>query len=307
MEEAQEEAKDVLLTKQVEKLNQIQNQQRYMRGGQLRISEDFLVEQLGLEEDEAKDVMEGYEKKVAEFREKVAEAAKVIENTQRDLNIALINELAIIFDKMNIDTEEVLEAAGSKWNFLPFRPGLVGGHCIGVDPYYLTHKAQLTGYNPEIILAGRKMNDGMSSYIVSNLISAMKDKGIPVKKSKILIMGLTFKENCPDLRNTKVVDLIYELKTYDSQVEVFDPWVDEEMAASMYDIKMTTQPSKNTYDAIVIDVGINKTDKGIVGDVAFDEVSKIAKAITPVPGGVGPMTIACLLKNTIECFKRLQK
>ncbi|MCH9843026.1 MAG: nucleotide sugar dehydrogenase, partial [Gammaproteobacteria bacterium] len=172
---------------------------------------------------------------------KVAEAAKVIENTQRDLNIALINELAIIFDKMNIDTEEVLEAAGSKWNFLPFRPGLVGGHCIGVDPYYLTHKAQLTGYNPEIILAGRKMNDGMSSYIVSNLISAMKDKGIPVKKSKILIMGLTFKENCPDLRNTKVVDLIYELKTYDSQVEVFDPWVDEEMAASMYDIKMTEQ------------------------------------------------------------------
>jgi len=188
---------------------------------------------------------------------KVAEAAKVIENTQRDLNIALINELAIIFDKMNIDTEEVLEAAGSKWNFLPFRPGLVGGHCIGVDPYYLTHKAQLTDYNPEIILAGRKMNDGMSSYIVSNLISAMKDKGIPVKKSKILIMGLTFKENCPDLRNTKVVDLIYELKTYDSQVEVFDPWVDEEMAASMYDIKMTTQPSKNTYDAIVIAVAHN--------------------------------------------------
>ena len=183
---------------------------------------------------------------------KVAEAAKVIENTQRDLNIALMNELAIIFDKMNIDTEEVLEAAGSKWNFLPFRPGLVGGHCIGVDPYYLTHKAQLIGYNPEIILAGRKMNDDMSSYIVSNLISAMEEKGIPIKKSKILIMGLTFKENCPDLRNTKVVDLIDELKTYDSQVEVFDPWVDEEMAASMYDIKMTAQLEKQHGTKLVV-------------------------------------------------------
>lgn len=189
---------------------------------------------------------------------KVAEAAKVIENTQRDLNIALINELAIIFNKMDIDTQEVLEAAGSKWNFLPFRPGIVGGHCIGVDPYYLTHKAQSLGYNPEIILAGRRMNDGMSKYIVAQLIEAMDKKDININKAKILIMGLTFKENCPDLRNTKVTDIIYELKKHGPKVEVYDPWVDSNLAQSTYKIKMTTDLEPNTYDVIVIAVAHDK-------------------------------------------------
>ena len=189
---------------------------------------------------------------------KVAEAAKVIENTQRDLNIALVNELAIIFNKMDIDTQEVLEAAGTKWNFLPFRPGIVGGHCIGVDPYYLTHKAQSIGYKPEIILAGRRMNDGMSKYISSRLIKAMKKKAIDVYKSRILIMGLTFKENCPDLRNTKVMDIIYDLEGYGSQVEVYDPWVDSNIAKNEYKIKMVDEPKSNKYDAIVIAVAHNK-------------------------------------------------
>ena len=163
---------------------------------------------------------------------KVAEAAKVIENTQRDLNIALINELAIIFNKMGIDTEAVLQAAGSKWNFLPFRPGLVGGHCIGVDPYYLTSKAQAIGYNPEIILAGRRMNDGMGGYVVTQLVKAMLKKSIQVKNAKILIMGLAFKENCPDLRNTRVIDIVDGLKEYGCIVDVYDPWVDMAEAIS---------------------------------------------------------------------------
>ena len=189
---------------------------------------------------------------------KIAEAAKVIENTQRDLNIALINELAIIFNKMDIDTQAVLEAAGSKWNFLPFRPGLVGGHCIGVDPYYLTHKAQAIGYTPEIILAGRRMNDSMGAYVVSQLIGAMSKKKIQVEGSKILIMGLTFKENCPDLRNTKIIDIIHELGMHNVQVDVYDPWADKNEAQIEYGLTMTTVPLPGTYDAIVIAVAHDK-------------------------------------------------
>lgn len=185
---------------------------------------------------------------------KVAEAAKVIENTQRDLNIALINELAMIFNRMNIDTEEVLQAAGSKWNFLPFRPGLVGGHCIGVDPYYLTHKAQAIGYHPEIILAGRRLNDSMGSYVASRLVKTMVQRRIGVDGARILIMGLAFKENCPDLRNTRVVDIITELRDYNCQVDAFDPWVSSEDAREEYGINLTQSPVAGTYDAIVLAV-----------------------------------------------------
>lgn len=174
---------------------------------------------------------------------KVAEAAKVIENTQRDLNIALINELAIIFNRMGIDTEAVLKAAGTKWNFMPFRPGLVGGHCIGVDPYYLTHKAQSIGYHPEIILAGRRLNDGMGAYVVSQLVKAMLKRRIHVDGARVLLMGLTFKENCPDLRNTKVVDIVRELAEYNIQVDVFDPWVSAEDAMHEYGITPVGTPS----------------------------------------------------------------
>lgn len=185
---------------------------------------------------------------------KVAEAAKVIENTQRDLNIALINELAIIFNKMGIDTEAVLKAAGSKWNFLPFRPGLVGGHCIGVDPYYLTHKAQAIGYNPEIILAGRRMNDGMGAYVASQLIKAVIKKSIQIEGARVLIMGLAFKENCPDLRNTRVVDVIRELRDYNLQIDVFDPWVDAAEAEHEYGIRPISEPGNGDYDAVLLAV-----------------------------------------------------
>ncbi|WP_420412698.1 Vi polysaccharide biosynthesis UDP-N-acetylglucosamine C-6 dehydrogenase TviB [Roseibium sp.] len=185
---------------------------------------------------------------------RVAEAAKVIENTQRDLNIALINELAIIFNRLDIDTKAVLEAAGTKWNFLPFRPGLVGGHCIGVDPYYLTHKAQATGYHPEIILAGRRLNDGMGSYVVSQLVKAMTRKSLPMTGARILVMGLAFKENCPDLRNTGVVSIIEELKDYNVDVDVYDPWVDGIDAASEYGIHPVSDPTPGDYDAIVVAV-----------------------------------------------------
>ncbi len=181
---------------------------------------------------------------------KVAEAAKVIENTQRDLNIALINELALIFNKMGIDTEAVLKAAGSKWNFLPFRPGLVGGHCIGVDPYYLTHKAQAIGYHPEIILAGRRLNDSMGAYVVAQLVKAMTKKRIQVESAKVLIMGLTFKENCPDLRNTRIVDIVAELKDYNCEVDVYDPWVTAEEAQGEYDITPLASLKVATYDLI---------------------------------------------------------
>jgi UDP-N-acetyl-D-galactosamine dehydrogenase len=185
---------------------------------------------------------------------KVAEAAKVIENTQRDLNIALINELAIIFNKMGIDTEAVLQAAGTKWNFLPFRPGLVGGHCIGVDPYYLTHKAEAIGYHPQIILAGRRLNDSMGAYVVAQLVKVMTKRRIQVGGARVLVMGLTFKENCPDLRNTRVVDIVRELADYGVQADVYDPWVSAEEAQHEYGITPVQQPAAGAYDAIIIAV-----------------------------------------------------
>ena len=185
---------------------------------------------------------------------KVAEAAKVIENTQRDVNIALVNELALIFKRLDIDTEEVLLAAGTKWNFLPFRPGLVGGHCIGVDPYYLTYKAQSIGYNPEIILSGRRINDGMGEYVVSRLVKLMLKKRLHVRESNILIMGLTFKENCPDLRNTRVVDIINELQTYGVNIHVYDPWVDPQEAQAEYGIKPIETLEEGQFDAIILAV-----------------------------------------------------
>jgi UDP-N-acetyl-D-galactosamine dehydrogenase len=189
---------------------------------------------------------------------KVAEAAKVIENTQRDVNIALINELALIFNKMGIDTEAVLEAAGSKWNFLPFRPGLVGGHCIGVDPYYLTHKAESIGYHPEIILAGRRLNDSMGAYVVTQLVKAMIRRRLQVDGARVLVMGLTFKEDCPDLRNTRVVDIIEELKDYKVQTDVFDPWADPAQAQQEYGITPVQNLELGAYDAIVLAVAHNQ-------------------------------------------------
>jgi len=186
---------------------------------------------------------------------RVAEAAKVIENTQRDLNIALINELAMIFAKLDIDTKEVLEAAGTKWNFLPFRPGLVGGHCISVDPYYLTHKAQAIGYQPEVILAGRRINDSMGAYVAERVTKLMTKKRIHIVDSKILILGLTFKEDCPDLRNTRVVDIYHELLEYHSSIDVYDPWVSKEEAQSSYGIEIIEKLEENQYDAIIVAVG----------------------------------------------------
>ena len=186
---------------------------------------------------------------------KVAEAAKVIENTQRDVNIALINELALIFKRIGIDTEEVLRAAGTKWNFLPFRPGLVGGHCIGVDPYYLTHKATEIGYHPEMILAGRRINDGMGAYVAQQVVQLMTDRRIMVGDSKILILGLAFKENCPDLRNSKVMDIVNELRRFDARVDVYDPWVDADDAHREYGLRPVKSPKAGGYDAIVLAVG----------------------------------------------------
>ena len=189
---------------------------------------------------------------------RVAEAAKVIENTQRDLNIALINELAIIFNRLGIDTEEVLRAAGTKWNFLPFRPGLVGGHCIGVDPYYLTYKAQSAGYIPDVILAGRRINDGMGAYVADELVKAMLRRRIHVNDGRILLLGLAFKENCPDLRNTRVLDIVSCLKTYGVEVDLHDPWVDPEEAKREYNVDLVDKPLSNTYDAIVVAVAHNQ-------------------------------------------------
>jgi UDP-N-acetyl-D-galactosamine dehydrogenase len=185
---------------------------------------------------------------------KVAEAAKVIENTQRDLNIALVNELAIIFNRMGIDTQAVLEAAGTKWNFLPFRPGLVGGHCIGVDPYYLTHKAEAIGYHPEIILAGRRLNDNMGAYVVSQLVKALIKRRIHVEGARVLVMGLAFKENCPDLRNTRIIDIVRELQDYSVKVDVVDPWIDAQEARHEYGIDIVADPEQGAYDAIVLAV-----------------------------------------------------
>lgn len=185
---------------------------------------------------------------------KVAEAAKVIENTQRDLNIALVNDLAILFNKLGIDTLEVLQAAGTKWNFLPFRPGLVGGHCIGVDPYYLTHKAQEVGHHPDVILAGRRTNDSMGPYVANEVIRLMVRKAINPVRAKILILGLTFKENCPDLRNTRVVDIVDALKGYNAEVDVFDPWVNASEAEHEYGIRPVAEPAAGDYDAVIIAV-----------------------------------------------------
>ncbi len=185
---------------------------------------------------------------------KVAEAAKVIENTQRDLNIALVNDLAILFNKLGIDTLEVLQAAGTKWNFLPFRPGLVGGHCIGVDPYYLTHKAQEVGHHPDVILAGRRTNDGMGPYVANEVIRLMVRKGINPVHAKILILGLTFKENCPDLRNTRVVDIVQALHGYNADVDVYDPWVDADEAEHEYGLRPIDAPAQGGYDAVIVAV-----------------------------------------------------
>ena len=203
---------------------------------------------------------------------RVAEAAKVIENTQRDLNIALINELALIFNKMDIDTEAVLDAAGTKWNFLPFSPGLVGGHCIGVDPYYLTHKALEVGYKPEMILAGRKINDNMSIFIADQVSKLMLKKGISIEGSNILIMGLSFKENCPDIRNTKVVDLVNEFKSFRCNIDVYDPWVDKDEALNEYNMKLIEYPEKDKYDAIVLAVAHDQFQ-----DFSYKEIMAFGK------------------------------
>lgn len=205
---------------------------------------------------------------------KVAEAAKVIENTQRDVNIALINELALIFNKLGIDTEEVLKAAGTKWNFLPFRPGLVGGHCIGVDPYYLTHKAQSVGYNPEIILAGRRLNDGMGAYVASQLVKALLKKRIHVQGCRVLILGLTFKENCPDLRNTKVVDIISELQDYGIQVDCYDPWINPAEARHEYNIAPIETLTSGQYDGIVTAVAHKQ-----FSEMGFEQIRALGKPV----------------------------
>jgi UDP-N-acetyl-D-galactosamine dehydrogenase len=189
---------------------------------------------------------------------KVAEASKVIENTQRDVNIGLVNELALIFDRIGIDTQEVLEAAGTKWNFLPFRPGLVGGHCIGVDPYYLVHKAQESGYQPTIIPASRLLNDGMGQYVADSTIRMMARKGISIVGGRVLILGLSFKENCPDLRNTRVVDIVGRLTEYHGEIDIYDPWVHKDEAKAEYGIDLIEAPQENSYDAIIIAVAHNE-------------------------------------------------
>ncbi|WP_087544449.1 Vi polysaccharide biosynthesis UDP-N-acetylglucosamine C-6 dehydrogenase TviB [Acinetobacter sp. WCHA29] len=204
---------------------------------------------------------------------KVAEAAKVIENTQRDVNIALINELALIFNRMGIDTEDVLKAAGTKWNFLPFRPGLVGGHCIGVDPYYLTHKAQSIGYHPEIILAGRRLNDSMGAYVVTQLVKKMIKKKIQVEGAKVLLLGLSFKENCPDIRNTKIIDIVKELEEYHIEVDVYDPWVDSAEAEHEYNIQPINNPKSAEYDAIILAVAHEQFKQ-----MGAEEIRKFGKA-----------------------------
>ena len=207
---------------------------------------------------------------------RVAEAAKVIENTQRDVNIALVNELAMIFERIGIDTEEVLLAAGTKWNFLPFRPGLVGGHCIGVDPYYLTYKAQQVGFHPQMILAGRRINDNMAIYVVSRIVKLMLAKGIRPLDAKILLLGLAFKENCPDVRNTKVVDLRKELLTYGSSVDVHDPWVEVDEAKAEYGIELTDDPAKGAYDVVILAVAHRQFDElGPQGLQAFGKKNSV--------------------------------
>ena len=185
---------------------------------------------------------------------RMAEAAKVIENTQRDVNIALINELALIFHRLGIDTHEVLAASGTKWNFLPFKPGLVGGHCIGVDPYYLTHKAQQIGYHPDVILAGRRINDGMGSHVARRVAKLMARRNLPTAGAKVLVLGLAFKENCPDVRNTRVVDIVAELRSYNAQVDVHDPWVSADEAKHEYGLDLVAEPQAGQYDAVILAV-----------------------------------------------------
>jgi UDP-N-acetyl-D-galactosamine dehydrogenase len=218
---------------------------------------------------------------------RVAEAAKVIENTQRDLNIALVNEFALIFRRMGIDTQEVLAAAGTKWNFLNFRPGLVGGHCIGVDPYYLTHKAEALGYHPEVILAGRRINDGMGGYVARELVREMGARGTPAAGARVLVMGLAFKENCPDLRNTRVIDIIGPLAGEGAHVEVWDPWIDAEEARHEYGLELIADPPAGVYDAVVLAVAHEQFTAlgaeairgfGKVGAVVFDVKSVLPKA-----------------------------
>jgi UDP-N-acetyl-D-galactosamine dehydrogenase len=218
---------------------------------------------------------------------KVAEAAKVIENTQRDVNIALMNELSLIFHKLGIDTLEVLQAAGTKWNFMPFRPGLVGGHCIGVDPYYLTHKAQEVGYHPEVILAGRRINDGMARHVADETVKLMLRKGLPVLGSKVLVLGLTFKENCPDVRNTKVVDIVRTLKGYNTEVDVYDPWISVEAAEHEYGLQcLRDVPAAGKYAAIVLAVGHKQfIELGVDGVKAFGQPGAVVfdvKSILPI-------------------------
>lgn len=222
----------------------------------------------------------------------VAEAAKVIENTQRDLNIALMNELSLIFHKIGLDTTEVLEAAGTKWNFLPFRPGLVGGHCIGVDPYYLTHKAQEVGYHPEVILAGRRINDGMASNVADRVVKLMLSKSIPVLGSRVLVLGLAFKENCPDLRNTKIADLVACLKAYNTQVDVYDPWIDLEEAQQEYGIEgLAEMPAPGQYAAVILAVGhrqfITMGESGVRALGCRDAVIFDVKSILPIDASDG--------------------
>ena len=207
---------------------------------------------------------------------KVAEAAKVIENTQRDLNIALINELAMIFNRLGIDTEEVLKAAGTKWNFLPFRPGLVGGHCIGVDPYYLTHKAEEVGYHPQVILAGRRINDGMGEYVASQVVKLMTCKRIQVGGSRILIMGFTFKENCPDVRNSRVIDIHEELRTYGVTVDVYEPWASADEIAHEYGVRPIPKLDGTAYDAVVVAVAHDQFRQ-----MGADAIRRLCK-----PGGI---------------------
>jgi len=203
---------------------------------------------------------------------KVAEAAKVIENSQRDINIAFVNELAIIFNKIGINTNDVLDAAGSKWNFLPFKPGLVGGHCIGVDPYYLTHKAQEIGYNPEIILAGRRLNDGMGIYVANQVIKLMIKKNIHVLGAKILIMGLAFKENCPDCRNSRVFDLVSEFESFKCHVDIFDPWVDKEVVLREYGYKLIDEPGVGKYDVVLLAVAHD-----VFKEISLEKIRKFGK------------------------------
>ncbi len=220
---------------------------------------------------------------------KVAEAAKVIENSQRDLNIAFVNELALIFDKVGIDTLEVLEAAGTKWNFLPFKPGLVGGHCIGVDPYYLTYKAESLGYNPQVILAGRRINDNMGMYIANKVIKLMANQGNPIKDSNILILGITFKENCPDIRNSRVIDVIQELNDFGANIHVYDPEADKEEVKIEYDVDLIKTPNQK-YHAIVMAVGHDQFDS-----LDLEQLKNETTVIYDVKGKMNPMDITARL------------